>query len=643
MPAMLALAQASSPLLAQASSPLLAQASSPLLAQASSPLFAQASSPMPAQALPLLADASLRLFADASLRLFAEASLRATAMAIATALVLAVFRVRDARVRHAVWSGMLVVMLLSPLAIAWGPKARVPVRAAEPIVRAVGLDALARQLPPVQLPTSARPAAARAGALANDWRVMTWALYVAVALVFGARIAHGIYRVRRLLRGAIPHGEYLIHPACAVPVVVGWYRPRIVLPVDCHEWAADRLAMVLAHEQAHARRRDSIVRLLSLANRAVFWFHPLAWWLHRELAALAEEACDATAAAAAPSRSAYADCLIAIARHARRAKQRVERVEQVEPVAIGMASTALRRRVRAMLAEPPPSLAPHKIACVRVLGALLLLACVTATPVPTMGAFHRTPGASGAPGAAGDDPFRGFAGTFVVRDDRGLVDVSYNAERADLRFSPCSTFKLPFAVMFLENGIVRDPAAVVKYEPRLAAGLMSGPPGTAHDQTLTSAFHESANWYFDTVSRSLDRAVVRQFTTRAGYGNADVRDAAEQGSYWYDGRLRISANEQVRFLQRLHKGELGVSARTTGLIKQVAQAEETPRWRLAGKTGACRGVGEEATTHWYVGWVEKADNTYYFALQFAADDFDPALRERVPIAKDLLARLHILD
>jgi beta-lactamase class D/beta-lactamase regulating signal transducer with metallopeptidase domain len=568
------------------------------------------------------------------LALLAEASLRAAAMAAATALVLALFRVRDARVRHAAWSAMLVFMLLSPLAIAWGPKARVPVRASEPIARAVavGLDTLDLQLLPARAPANARPIASRA-ALATDWRVMACAIYVTIVFVLFVRIATGIHRVRRLLRGAIPRRGYLIHPACAVPVVVGWYRPRIILPVDCHEWPANRLAMVLAHEQAHARRRDSIVRLLSLINRAVFWFHPLAWWLHREIAALAEESCDAVAAATSHSRSAYADCLIAIARRAGHARHGSQRVE---PIAIAMASTALHRRVRALLAEPPPSPAPRRTACVRAVVALLLLACLTATPVQTIAAFRRTPG---------DDPFRGFTGTFVVRDDRGLFDVRYNAERADLRFSPCSTFKLPFAAMFLESGIVRDPQAVVKYDTRLAEGLMSAQaqPGTAHDQTLTSAFHESANWYFDTLSRSLDRTVVARFTARSGYGNADLRDAAEHGSYWYDGRLRISANEQVRFLQRLHNGELGLSARTTDSIKQVALVEETPRWRLSAKTGACRGVGEEATTHWYVGWVEKADNTYYFALQLAADGFEPALRERIPIARQLLARLHILD
>jgi bla regulator protein BlaR1 len=451
------------------------------------------------------------------------------------------------------------------------------------------------------------------------------------------RIAIGIHRVRRLLRGAIPQRDYLTHPACSVPVVVGWRRPRIILPVDCHEWPATRLAMVLAHERAHVRRRDSVARLLSLINRAVFWFHPLAWWLHREIAGLAEEACDVAAAAAAPSRSAYADCLIAIARHARGARRRLA---PVEPVVMGMAATALRRRVRALLAEPPPSSPPRRTVCVSVVSVLVLLACLTATPVATTAAFRVTPG------TPADDPFRGFAGTFVVRDDRGLMDVRYNAERADRRFSPCSTFKLPFAVMFLETGIVRDPETVLKYDPRLAASpLAANQPGMAHDQTLTSAFHESANWYFDTLSRSLDRALVQQFTARSGYGNANVRDTVEpeQGSYWYDGRLRISANEQVRFLQRLHSGDLGLSARTTDLIRQVAQVERTPRWLLAAKTGACRGVGEDSTTNWYVGWVDKADNTYYFALQLDADDFGRVLRERVTIARDFLTRLHILD
>jgi beta-lactamase class D len=398
--------------------------------------------------------------------------------------------------------------------------------------------------------------------------------------------------------------------------------------MDCPEWPADRMAMVMAHEEAHARRRDSIVQLLSLINRAVFWFHPLAWWLHRELGTLAEEACDVAAASGRYGRAAYADCLIAIARAARRSGTRVD------SAAIAMASTALHRRVRAILAAPPP--APRRMAVATMATAALLIACLTATPAETMAALGRDHGSG--------DPFRGFDGTFVLIDDRGSLDVGYNAERADIRVSPCSTFKLPFAALFLDTGIVNNPHAILKYDARAVSSLgLSSQPASAHDQTLTSAFQESANWYFDTVSRSMDMAVVERFAERAGYGNAAVRGAAASASYWYDGRLRISPREQVRFLQRLHNGELGLSARTTAMVKQVAQVDVTPRWRMGAKTGACQGTGETTTTTWYVGWVEKADDTYYSALLLTADDFDRALRERIAIARHFLTDLHILE
>jgi beta-lactamase class D len=195
--------------------------------------------------------------------------------------------------------------------------------------------------------------------------------------------------------------------------------------------------------------------------------------------------------------------------------------------------------------------------------------------------------------------------------------------------------------MFLETGIVSGPNTLLRYDDRLALDARLGAqPASAHDQTLTSAFHESANWYFDTVSRSLDEAVLERFTTAFRYGNASVRGGAERGSYWYDGQLRISANEQVRFLRRLHNGELGLTARTAALVRQIAQVETTPRWHMVAKTGACQALGEDTTTNWYLGWVERPGDTYYFALQFEANGFDRALRERVPIARDLLTQLH---
>jgi beta-lactamase regulating signal transducer with metallopeptidase domain len=74
---------------------------------------------------------------------------------------------------------------------------------------------------------------------------------------------------------------------CVTPITVGWFAPVLILPRDWSRWPAEQLAVVLTHEQEHARRHDPLVQWLALFSRAMFWFHPLAWWLERRLAALA--------------------------------------------------------------------------------------------------------------------------------------------------------------------------------------------------------------------------------------------------------------------------------------------------------------------------------------------------------------------
>ena len=110
-----------------------------------------------------------------------------------------------------------------------------------------------------------------------------------------------------------PH-RIRISSACAAPVTVGFFRPTILLPENWCEWSASQLAAVLAHESEHARRCDPLVQWLALFNRAIFWFHPAAWWLERELSALAEECCDAAVLAQGHDPGAYAETLMHMAR-----------------------------------------------------------------------------------------------------------------------------------------------------------------------------------------------------------------------------------------------------------------------------------------------------------------------------------------
>jgi hypothetical protein len=116
--------------------------------------------------------------------------------------------------------------------------------------------------------------------------------YFAGAGVMLARLIVGTVRARALVRRATAGDRVFTSPDCAAPVTIGWFHPVILLPLNWRSWPDAELDAVLIHEREHVRRRDPLIQWLALLNRAIFWFHPLTWWLERKLAELAEDNCD---------------------------------------------------------------------------------------------------------------------------------------------------------------------------------------------------------------------------------------------------------------------------------------------------------------------------------------------------------------
>ena len=96
----------------------------------------------------------------------------------------------------------------------------------------------------------------------------------------------------------------------SVPVTMGALRSTILLPASWREWDDAKLDAILAHEVSHVARRDGLTQRLSLLHRAIFWFSPLAWWLDRHLADLAEQASDEAALSGGADRNDYARTLL---------------------------------------------------------------------------------------------------------------------------------------------------------------------------------------------------------------------------------------------------------------------------------------------------------------------------------------------
>ena len=111
-----------------------------------------------------------------------------------------------------------------------------------------------------------------------------------------------------LLRATVRESSQVV-----VPVSIGCLRPRVLLPVEWRQWSAEKLQAVLIHELTHVSRRDYAVAFLASLNRSLHWYHPLAWWLHRHLTELAEEACDDAAIAHTGNPTRYATHLLEVA------------------------------------------------------------------------------------------------------------------------------------------------------------------------------------------------------------------------------------------------------------------------------------------------------------------------------------------
>ena len=92
-----------------------------------------------------------------------------------------------------------------------------------------------------------------------------------------------------------------------VPVVIGYVRPVILMPVGLLAGLpAGQIESILLHELAHIRRHDYLVNLLQIVVEGLVFYHPAVWWISGVIRAERENCCDDLVVATQGDAFAYA-------------------------------------------------------------------------------------------------------------------------------------------------------------------------------------------------------------------------------------------------------------------------------------------------------------------------------------------------
>jgi beta-lactamase regulating signal transducer with metallopeptidase domain len=296
-----------------------------------------------------------------------------------TGLVLSTWVARRPVDRSDVLRATVVLLLLLPLAVAFGPELRLALLpAAEPVAVA----------PTTLWSGTVRPAEGLT--VSGSVFAPTWAEIMAVfwsvgAVVVAGRFALGVLTLSRWTAAARPveapawREAVLRHRMRKRPSLraseqatspLSWGLPPGVVLLDKKTLGEPQTApAVIAHEMAHITRGDWIFLVLSRLALALFWFNPLVWIVHRQLIERSEEAADAIALGQV-DRQTYARALVGLA-------------ARTAPVPLGAAAMAapgpaLKQRIARIMTDTPSRRRPAV-----VIAAVAALAAV-ATPIAAL-------------------------------------------------------------------------------------------------------------------------------------------------------------------------------------------------------------------------------------------------------------------
>jgi bla regulator protein BlaR1 len=371
---------------------------------------------------------------------------QSTAFAAAVAVVTVILRRHSPRLRYWLWLAASAKFLI-PFSLLVTTGARVRLPPYTPTLRATTVQRISTYFSPVYAAAPARTAFL--------WATVLTAIWIAGALFLVIRWFHRWITIRQTARIArrvdldFPMPTF-VSTGALEPGVFGIVRPILLLPEKLRdELTAEQFEAILAHEARHIRFRDNLTAALHMLVEALFWFHPLVWWIGARLTDERERDCDEAALRQGSRPADYARGIVSVCQNY---------AESPLLCASGISGADLKKRIREIMTwrgSLPITRAAQAMLAIAALAAVSLpfvlgiLRAQTLPPEPTLGyeavSIHKSAAGAGnhliGPGPQG--------GLRVVNVPvTGLIAAAYHVQNFQILDAPGWAADQGFDIVF---------------------------------------------------------------------------------------------------------------------------------------------------------------------------------------------------
>jgi len=442
------------------------------------------------------------------------------------------------------------------------------------------------------------------------WMLHGAQLWLCIYLAGLAWSAASVWRAQRMLNRLAQTGDVANSGRAAIievdapisPMLLGLFRPRLLLPRHLGDFDKLQREMIVEHEMTHLRRHDLQWMAAGMLLQALLWFNPFMRLLRANLTWAQELGCDRDVLRGRPAsqRKAYAAALVA--------QLKLQHLTPQGALAFGsIDANTLTERV-SLIRSPANS---RRAMWARA-------ATVAALAAIVGGNFALQPALAWTVSPSAQAVAALNCTTFV---DAGSGKALLREGDCSSRITPVSTFNIVVSLMGYDSGFLKDQhAPVLPYRESYQAWNKEW----HRDMDPSQWISYSAVWYAQQVTQHIGRAQFERYVQGFGYGNRDTSgDRSKDNGLtwsWVGSSMQISPDEQTSFLRRLARKELPVSQYAHDQTAKLLKVRDLPNgWQVFGKTGTGAPIGPDGKDDysrsygWFVGWATNGQRTIVFA------------------------------